>query len=205
LRWAICTASARLRAPSFLHGGGQVIADGAGGQVQPARDLADGVVARGGLQHVRLPDGQRALALGQGGGGEGGVHHSLARGHPADGLGQLAAEMILPELPGDVDAAESRHLDVQDGDVGLILGRHGQGLVAGRGLRDDLDVRLQAEQRCQGVWSARPSAKATEPASMKTVPGLARLTTALTAGTSTKMQMSAEMTTWRTCRARSNR
>jgi hypothetical protein len=71
----------------LLHGCRQVVANRAGRQVQPVSDLADGVMPGGGGEHVGLAAGQRTLALGQGGGGEGGIDHALTLGDPPDRLG----------------------------------------------------------------------------------------------------------------------
>ena len=54
------------------------------------------------------------------------------------------------ELFGDGDAVQARHLEVQDGDVGVVPAGHRDGLGAGRGLRDHVQVVLQAEQGGQG-------------------------------------------------------
>lgn len=52
---------------------------------------------------------------------------------------------------GHGDAVGAGHLQVEDGHVDLVHPSHGDGLRPGSGLRDDLEVVLQPEQRGEGV------------------------------------------------------
>jgi hypothetical protein len=54
-------------------------------------------------------------------------------------------------LDGDVQAGASRHLDVGQQHVGSVLEDGRERRVAVRGGRDDLDVRLEREQRREGT------------------------------------------------------
>src|SRR5918995_6456756 len=83
--------------PELLDRGGEVVAHGAFGEVELGRYVLDGRPVRRGGEHLALAPGERGLALAQGCGGQGGVHHPLASHDPTDGRYEVRSRSVLEE------------------------------------------------------------------------------------------------------------
>src|SRR6185295_7792519 len=77
---------------------GEMIANGAFRELQPARDLAAACAVAGELEHFALAVRQR-VALDERLRGEARVHDLFARMHAADGISQLARWAFLQQVP----------------------------------------------------------------------------------------------------------
>ena len=84
---------------------------------------------------------------------DGGEDRVVVLDHRQDEDADLRARIDDPA--GRVDAARAGHLQVHQDDVGLELERERHGLVARRGLPDEVDVGDGAEQRAQAVPEER--------------------------------------------------
>ena len=78
-----------------------------------------------------------------------GLHRPAEVARPPEGRhdDRPTARQGGPELGSGAEAVESRHLDVEQGDVGADLEGRGHDLVAAGDVRDDLEIKLEAQQR----------------------------------------------------------